>query len=188
MKDEKLDWIVTSGLDRAIETANCVAKYHESTPFISDARLNEISWGELDGAKFADIKPVVDSVVQKWNDGDFDAKIKGGESANDGKARALEAFADILKVARERKYRKVFVCIHGRIARVVMATLVDRDLSKMQRFPHTNCSYHQIRVEMDDDTASAVDPEKLQFEPVHIDVRDHLADLDKVAPNACSGL
>ncbi|KAJ2819536.1 hypothetical protein IWW50_005424 [Coemansia erecta] len=184
MKDEKLDWIVTSGLDRAIETANCVAKYHEGSPLLSDSRLNEVSWGELDGGKFVDIDPAVKPVIQKWNDGDFDAKVNGGESANDGKARALEAFADILKVARERKYRKVFVCIHGRIARVVMAMLVDKDLSRMKRFPHTNCSYHQIRVEMDDDATSAADPEKLTFELVRMDVRDHLADLDKIAPNA----
>ncbi|KAJ2819537.1 hypothetical protein IWW50_005425 [Coemansia erecta] len=187
MKDEELDWIVTSVLDRAIETANCVAKHHESTPFVSDARLNEISWGELDGTKLADNKPVVDSVVQKWSDGDFDARIKGGESANESKARALEALADILKIARERKYRKVFVCIHGRIARFIMAALVDRDLCKMQRFTHTNCCYHQIRVEMDDDD-TVVDPENLKFELVRMDVRDHLAEVAEVEPTDCRQL
>ncbi|KAJ1834157.1 hypothetical protein IWW55_005168 [Coemansia sp. RSA 2706] len=188
MKDEKLDWIITSALERAIETANAVAKYHKDTPFLSDARLNEISWGKLDGARFADIKPTVDSVVEKWQSGDFDAKIEGGESANEGKARILAAFADLLAVARERKYRKLIVCIHGRIMRVIMASLVDRDLSKMQRFPHTNCSYHQIRVDLGDDPEAKIDPEKLTFEPIRIDVRDHLANLAKVEPSICCNL
>ncbi|KAJ2451825.1 hypothetical protein EV183_003353 [Coemansia sp. RSA 2336] len=188
MKKEDLDWIVTSGLERAIETANLVAKHHKDTPFLSDARLNEISWGDLDGARFADIKPVVDKVVNQWKNGDYDAKIKNGESANDGKARIVAAFADILRVARERKYRNLFICIHGRIMRVIMATLVDKDLSKMQHFPHTNCCYHQIEVDLDDDPTTNVDPEKLTFKPIRIDVRDHLADLAKVEPSICSGL
>ncbi|KAJ2498413.1 hypothetical protein GGH96_004328 [Coemansia sp. RSA 1972] len=188
MKDEKLDWIVTSGLDRAIETANTVAKYHENTPFLSDSRLNEISWGEQDGVKMSEAKIVVDKVSHGWMNGDFDAKIMGGESANEAKARILGAFTDILNVARERNYRKVIVCIHGRIMRVIMGTLVSKDLSKMHHFPHTNCCYHQIRVELDDGTESAVDPEQLTFEPIRIDVRDHLTGLGKVEPVSCRDL
>ncbi|KAJ2794270.1 hypothetical protein H4R20_006281 [Coemansia guatemalensis] len=176
MKDEKLDWIVTSGLERAIQTGNRVAKYHSDAPFVSDARLNEICWGEADGQKFSDIGSEMNSVVGKWKSGDFDARIKGGESANDGRKRILEAFADILRVSRERDYRKIIVCIHGRIMRVIMATLVDKDLCKMQHFPHANGCYHQIRVDLGDGNAD-LDPSKLDFEPIRINVRDHLLNL-----------
>ncbi|KAJ2082640.1 hypothetical protein H4R24_001389 [Coemansia sp. RSA 988] len=189
MKDEKLDWVVTSGLERAVQTGNSVAKYHSNTPFVSDARLNEISWGEADGKKFSDIGTVMKSVVGKWKNGDFDARIKDGESANEGRKRILEAFADILRVSRERDYRKIIICSHGRIMRVIMATLVDKDLSKMQQSPHTNCSYHQIRVDLGDDNAD-LDPSKLTFEPIRIDVRDHLLNLklSEHEPSLLSGL
>ncbi|KAJ2346774.1 hypothetical protein GGF43_004912, partial [Coemansia sp. RSA 2618] len=68
-----------------------------------------------------------------------------------------------------------------------MAALVDRDLCKMQRFTHTNCCYHQIRVEMDDDD-TVVDPENLKFELVRMDVRDHLAEVAEVEPTDCRQL
>ncbi|PIA15231.1 phosphoglycerate mutase-like protein [Coemansia reversa NRRL 1564] len=176
MKDEKLDWILTSGLERAIQTGNRVAKYHSNAPFVSDARLNEISWGEADGQKFSAIGSELNSVLGKWKSGDADAKIKGGESANDGRKRILLAFTDILKISRERDYHKIILCIHGRIMRVIMASLVDKDLSKMQRFSHTNGCYHHIRVDLSDDNAD-LDPSKLVFEPIRIDVRDHLENL-----------
>ncbi|KAJ2156465.1 hypothetical protein GGF46_005168 [Coemansia sp. RSA 552] len=185
MKYQKLDWIITSGMTRAIETANAVAKYHDA-PFVSDSRLNEVSWGELDGAKFADINNTVHSVTSSWAHGDFDAKIKGGESANEAQKRILAAFTDILKTACERQYHRILVCIHGRIMRVIMATLIDKDLCKMQRFTHTNCSYHQIRTELGG--SGDPDPEKLKFVPIRIDVRDHLKMLGKVEPSICCSL
>ncbi|KAJ2777043.1 hypothetical protein H4R18_005359 [Coemansia javaensis] len=174
LKDGRLDWIVASAMERAIQTADAVAKHHAEAARHSDARLNEISWGELDGVKFGEARPRLSAVVQRWTTGDFDARVAGGESANDGKARVLAAFADILRTARERQYRRIILCIHGRIMRVMMAALVDKDLGKMDKYTHTNCCYNVIRAEVDD-SAPGTDPDEVDFVPVRLDVRDHLA-------------
>ncbi|KAJ1860022.1 hypothetical protein LPJ73_001567 [Coemansia sp. RSA 2703] len=179
MKDRNVDWIVTSKLDRAIETARYVAKYHSSAPLTCDERLNEISWGEADGKDIKTVDPIVKPVTQGWVSGDFDAKILGGESANECKERILAAFGDILNEARKNKHKDVVVCIHGRIMRVIMAVLVDKDLRTMERFTHANCCYHHIQVEVDDDEQIMPDPWTLKFEVVRIDVRDHLMTLQK---------
>ncbi|KAJ2355322.1 hypothetical protein IWW50_005561 [Coemansia erecta] len=186
MKGENLDLVVASGLERSIKTVKAVVKHQEHAEYLSDPRLNDISWGELEGAKAAEVKPEVNEVIQAWKKGNFDAKVRGGESPNEVKARFLAAFTDMIKIAQEKKYSKVFTCIHGRIMRVIMATLIDKDLLTMQRFSHTNCCYHHLRVEVDDDTV--VDPENLKFELVRMDVRDHLAELAEVEPTDCRQL
>ncbi|KAJ2719580.1 hypothetical protein GGI07_005136 [Coemansia sp. Benny D115] len=171
MASEKIDWIVTSQLERAIETATCVAKYHPTVPFTKDARLNEISWGQMDGVDHATANPVLKPVVHQWNTGNHDAKIPGGESANECKERILDAFADILRTAKDKGYKRVMVVIHGRIMRVIMATLVDRNLDTMERFTHTNCCYHRISTDITD---AVPDARTMQFTATSIDVRDHL--------------
>ncbi|KAI7833676.1 histidine phosphatase superfamily [Kickxella alabastrina] len=137
-----------------------------------------ISWGILDGVDFKTANPTLKPIVQRWISGDFDAKIPEGDSANECKERILHAFADILREAKAKQYERVLVCIHGRIMRVIMSALVDRDLRTMERFTHTNCCYHQIKVNIGDGGDSAApNPRELVFETVRIDVRDHLANL-----------
>ncbi|KAJ1964295.1 hypothetical protein GGI12_001527 [Dipsacomyces acuminosporus] len=181
LKDQEFDWIIASVLERAIQTAREVAKYHPDVPFTCDSRLNEISWGVLDGTDGQKAKPTLNPVVQRWNAGDFDAKVEGGDSAAECRERILAAFADILKEAKEKKYKSLFICLHGRILRVIMATLVSKDLTKMPSFTHVNCCYHHIRTCLSDDndsgSQSTIDPGQLVFEPIRIDARDHLASL-----------
>ncbi|KAJ1729811.1 hypothetical protein LPJ61_003339 [Coemansia biformis] len=176
LKDEEMDWIVTSALERAIQTGNIAAEHHSAAPLTSDARLNELSWGELDGAKFSEANAVLSDIVGRWNRGDCDAKVPGGESASDAQARILAAFADILQMARERGHRKVLVCLHGRIMRVILAALVDKDLRAMDKYPHTNCCFYHIRAELGDAQAD-IDPARLPFVTVRLNVRGHLAAL-----------
>ncbi|KAI8321573.1 phosphoglycerate mutase-like protein, partial [Martensiomyces pterosporus] len=151
LKNQEIDWIITSKLERAIQTAQAVGKYHPGAPFTSDARLNEISWGVLDGTDITKAKPTLNPVVERWKAGDFDARVEDGDSAAECRERSLQAFSDILQEVKEKKYRNVFICIHGRILRVIMATLVAKDLRKMPAFAHTNCCYHHISVELGED-------------------------------------
>ncbi|KAJ2777042.1 hypothetical protein H4R18_005358 [Coemansia javaensis] len=176
LKNDKMDWVITSALERAIQTGNAVAKHHPGAPVLSDARLNEISWGKLDGLKARDTRPMTAPVGDAWSCGDFDAKVPGGESASECKARVMAAFADILRTARERQYRRIFLCLHGGILRVVMAALVDKDLSQMGKFSHANCSYTVIMARLDD-SAPEIDPEQVPFLPNRYDIQDHLAGL-----------
>ncbi|KAJ2807219.1 hypothetical protein H4S07_003636 [Coemansia furcata] len=177
MRDQDLDMVVASGMERAIETARHVLEHYQDLTMSTDARLNEISWGIMDGASFKTADPLLEPVISRWDSGDFDAKIEGGESINDCRRRLLAAVKDVLLEVKAKGHRNVFVCMHGRVLRVLMAALVDKDMTKMKRFTHTNCCYHQIRVDVED-----VDLDKMVFEAVRIDVRDHLKSLEVNRP------
>ncbi|KAJ1837583.1 hypothetical protein LPJ57_011383, partial [Coemansia sp. RSA 486] len=113
LKHSKIDWILTSQFDRAIETASHVAKYHPQAVSTIDERLREISWGVADGKYIDEVDHMVDPVVDEWNAGDFDARVPEGESANECKARVVAAFADILAKVRQNKHKTVFINTHG---------------------------------------------------------------------------
>ncbi|KAJ2900574.1 hypothetical protein GGI21_001787 [Coemansia aciculifera] len=183
LRSQNLDMVVASGMERAIETARHVLVHYPGVELATDARLNEISWGIMDGETFKVADVLVQPVVEKWNSGDFDARIEKGESINDCRRRLLAAVSDILLAVRKEGSRNVLVCMHGRVLRVLMAALVDKDMRKMQRYTHTNCCYHQISVDLDMDDDSIIDLDKLVFEAVRIDVRDHLKSLEVDRPD-----
>ncbi|KAJ1816840.1 hypothetical protein LPJ75_001894 [Coemansia sp. RSA 2598] len=176
LKDKKIDWIVTSQFDRAIETAGHVAAHHPQAPASIDERLQEISWGIADGKYIDDVDHLVDPVVDKWYAGDFDACVPQGETPNSCRARTMAAFADILAMARQNKYSTVFVNTHGRTLRIIMSLLMDKNLHNMKKYGHTNCSYHVVSTEIDDqdDVQTSLDPMDLPFKLEQLDVRDHL--------------
>ncbi|KAJ2732349.1 hypothetical protein IW152_003898 [Coemansia sp. BCRC 34962] len=184
LRDENIDMIVASGMQRAIETASHVLGHHQGLTVLTDPRLNEISWGIMDGASFKAADPLLKPVVRRWDSGDFDAKIEGGESVNDCRRRLLAAVADIMKEVKEKGHRNVFVCMHGRVLRVLMAALVDKDMRNMNRFTHTNCCYHHLRVDVGDTD----DLGKMVFEAVRIDVRDHLKLLEVNRPDTADSI
>ncbi|KAJ2884490.1 hypothetical protein FB639_001947 [Coemansia asiatica] len=176
LKEKKIDWIITSQFDRAIETGRHVSMHHPQATITTDERLQEISWGIADGKYIDEIAYIVDPVIEKWYAGDFDACVDEGESPNDCKERTIAAFADILAKAHENKYKRVFVNTHGRTLRIIMSLLMDKNLRNMKKYGHTNCSYHVVSVEIDDqeDMLTPLDPMKLLFKLERHDVRDHL--------------
>ncbi|KAJ2856316.1 hypothetical protein FB639_006124, partial [Coemansia asiatica] len=113
MSSKQLDWIVSSRMDRAVETADIVAQKCPGVPVSREERLHEISFGIVDGKKVKGSRHLIWQVDQEWRTGNLDARIDGGESANEIKSRLVAAFADIIKEARKREYRNVFVCSHG---------------------------------------------------------------------------
>ncbi|KAJ2851348.1 hypothetical protein J3B02_003570 [Coemansia erecta] len=177
MSSKQLDWIVSSRMDRAVETADIVAQKCPGVPVSREERLHEISFGIVDGKKVKGSRHLIWQVDQEWRTGNLDARIDGGESANEIKSRLVAAFADIIKEARKREYRNVFVCSHGGALRASMAVLVNKDIRTLAMFPHRNCSYHCIAVEIDDNDCAnelPIDPLSLTFQVLDICKIEHL--------------
>ncbi|KAJ2398854.1 hypothetical protein GGI23_002998 [Coemansia sp. RSA 2559] len=174
LRDEPLDWIIASKLVRAAHTAQIVSEYHEGVPLTKDQRLGEVSWGDLDGTSLSECQPIRTKVIDQWRNGNFGAKFPGGESAEECRKRITESFTDILKEAAEKGYKNILMCLHGRIMRVILASLVEKDLTKMELTRHTNCAYYQIQVVVDAEVLAREGVDGLAFKYILKDVRDHL--------------
>lgn len=103
--------------------------------------INEISWGVHEGQKNTpQMREEYDTLIKHWKAGNYEAKIDGGESAQELASR-MHHFVEHLKVRPEKK---ILVCSHGRAMRCLMCVLKGKPLYQMDHFKHANTGLYQL--------------------------------------------
>ncbi|MCH8331264.1 MAG: histidine phosphatase family protein [Bacteroidetes bacterium] len=148
-KETPFDMVFHSSLQRSKQTVmpfidgGCKATEHKG--------LDEIDWGSSDGLSTGNgLLNDFYRVLRSWKKGDIMAKLKGGENPLEVQAR-LQLFVDQLS---KSSYESVLICTHGRAMRILLCTLLGKELTEMDRFPHQNLTLYKIR--MDKETGSVV--------------------------------
>ncbi|MEM8566834.1 MAG: histidine phosphatase family protein [Bacteroidota bacterium] len=137
-KHVAFDKIYTSKLRRTRESVQ--AFLDTGLPHEELEGLNEINWGTREGMV---ITPEEDAyyheVIGKWQNGETELRIEGGESAQDVYDRQKSALAHIMTYEEERT---VLICMHGRAMRVLLCQILNYPLYSMDMFEHSNlCLY-----------------------------------------------
>ena len=139
-KDVPFNKIYTSKLKR---THQSIQKFiDKGTSWEQMSALNEISWGDYDGTKLTEDNYYW-QVVDKWNNGELDYRISGGESPKDVALRQKEFIDKILKEDDDL----VLVAMHGRALRILISNYVLNDLNKMDTVSHRNLGLYILEVE-----------------------------------------
>lgn len=132
------DKVYTSALKRTKES---VERFLSSgIPNEELAGLNEINWGTREGMV---ITPEEDAyyheVIERWQKGETELRIEGGESPQDVYNRQKPALEHILAQEDENT---ILICMHGRAMRVLLCQVLNYPLFSMDIFEHTNlCLY-----------------------------------------------
>ncbi|KAJ3168720.1 hypothetical protein HDU87_000965 [Geranomyces variabilis] len=150
LADVPCDLIISSKLKRARETAQFVYQKHSDAPFLEIGELAEISWGEWEGTHHAGLRELWAS----WEAGDFTAKVPGGESPLEVEKRAVDALYQLM----ERPESNMIIIVHGRLLRVMMASIFYHSLVRMSEFGHHNTCINVIDVIVDNDHAKLSNP------------------------------
>lgn len=154
------DKVYTSLLKR---THQSVARFlQKNIPHEKYEGLNEISWGEQDGmATNLEMRDYYNYVSKEWASGNLDLKIGGGESPNQVAERQKPVINLILSRSDEKN---ILICMHGRAMRILLCQLLEKSLSEMDNFEHSNlCLYlleyanGNIKILKANDTAHLVD-------------------------------
>lgn len=134
--------VYTSALKRTIETVSHFIE--RGMPWEANPGFNEISWGDKEGRSIteADDKQYFD-MLDGWRRGELDLKVDGGESPLDVCARLIEAWEPLI----EGPERTVLVCIHGRAMRILLCHLLNKHLSQMDKFAHSNTCLYVLHYE-----------------------------------------
>ena len=135
-KNIKFDKIYVSALKRTFQT---VGRFIDNgAPYEKIIEFNEISWGVNQGKNddLDDYKTLIDT----WLAGDLDNKFDEGESPNEMSERLLNGFNKVL----EDNHDIVLMCIHGRALRILLSKIIDNDLTKMDRYIHSNTGLYII--------------------------------------------
>ena len=135
-KDYPFEKIYISNLKRTYQTVK-----HFIDSGISYQKLkefNEISWGVNQG-KSDDLKDYAELTLS-WKNGDLDNKFMDGESPNEMSKRVLLGFNKVINEDLDN----VLLCIHGRALRVLLSKIIDDDLTKMDKYIHSNTGLYII--------------------------------------------
>ena len=137
-KSIEFDNIYTSKLKRTQESVHPFIK--NGGQFISLTELNEINWGVVEGQKpDSAANKMFHKTMKLWQQGNYHLSVEGGETPFEMQTRQKIGISKILKATHESK---ILIACHGRAMRSLLCTMLNKPLSKMDEFPHSNlCLY-----------------------------------------------
>ncbi len=138
-EQEAFKMILVSDLKRTYETA--LPFINSGIPFLKEADLNEVSWGIFEGKPankemHLEYKRLNDS----WKNGDYSARLEGGESAEEMQSRLGKAINKIKQIPQN----KVLVVSHGRAMRCLVCMMNGREIMHMNAYDHHNTGLYKF--------------------------------------------
>lgn len=139
-KSVPFDHIYTSTLKRTHQTVQQFIDLN--IPWTQLSGLDEIGWGIYEGKESSDgVKQAFSDMLGYWVSGQVSQKFENGESPEDVKLRQLQAFECILE---NEEARHILICMHGRAMRILLCVLLNKPLSDMELFPHSNTTLYKL--------------------------------------------
>ena len=129
-KNINFDKIYVSDLKRTFQTIRRFTENGSSYEKLKE--FNEISWGVNQG-KSDDLEDYA-RLIDTWLAGNLDNKFEEGESPNEMSVRLEKGFNKVL----DDDHDTVLLCIHGRALRILLSKIIDNDLTKMDKYVHSN--------------------------------------------------
>lgn len=128
--DINFDKIYVSDLKRTFQTIRRFTENGSSYEKLKE--FNEISWG-INQGKSDDLEDYA-RLIDTWLAGNLDNKFEEGESPNEMSVRLVKGFNKVL----DDDHDTVLLCIHGRALRILLSKIIDNDLTKMDKYVHSN--------------------------------------------------
>lgn len=164
--DVPLDAIYSSNLNRAVETAGYVAAHHPGIPRTRLPGLDEMSWGIYEGEPESErLQRMLDEMYAHWDRGAYEMQVEEGESIYEVRDRALASVENILHA---QQGKTVLIVSHGRLLRVLLASILGDGLESMDDFHHANTC------------VNVVTHRSGRFEASLLNCTAHLAEADSV--------
>lgn len=146
-----IEAVYSSPMLRARQTAEAVVAFHQGTPTAGHTHLAvqivpelyEVDYGQFIGRTYTDVQPEMEQVLDAWRMGFADVPFPGGESAVLAQHR-IRPFAT--RIIQQAEGHDVAVVAHGRINRILVATLTGAGLERLEEFPQSNANITELAV------------------------------------------
>lgn len=144
LRHEHLDAIISSDLQRALQTAQAVAVGRDLHVTI-DAGLRERCFGVFEGSLYADLESAHPQAFRAWKARDLDARYPAGvhraETLREFSARAL---ATIDRLAAAGAHRKIALVTHGGVLECAYRAATGAGLQSARDFEILNASINRL--------------------------------------------
>ena len=138
LKCENLDAIFSSPLQRAVETATIVNRFH-NLPLTLVPEFSEINLGEWEGLNYSGVRAQFPEIHQRWiSDADF--PIPGGESFSSVCARTRTGLERILRDSR----KNILITGHASVNRAILGNLLQLSPASARLFRTGNAALSRL--------------------------------------------
>ncbi|TFW31245.1 histidine phosphatase family protein [Duganella callida] len=142
---EKLDAIVSSDLQRAVQTAQAVAAPHPGITLQTDAHLRERAYGAFEGMLYQDIQDEYPADFALWQARDVDSVMPAGERLAESFRQFYErAIAALHAVAARHPGQTVAVVAHGGVLECAYRAARGIQLDSPRDFQVKNASINRF--------------------------------------------
>jgi broad specificity phosphatase PhoE len=140
-RSEKFDLVITSVLNRSIETVQNFLDL--GIPQLQTSDINEMSWGDLEGKKTSEVdRERYKQMILDWSNGKLGSCLPNGESA----AQLIDRVDRFLDVLKNISSKKILISSHGRTIRCLVTRMKKESVSYMEHVPHHNLGLFKIRL------------------------------------------
>lgn len=139
--DGNFDYVYTSPLQRAFQTAEIVAAKNGIKPIIAN-NITEVNFGEWEGLTRQEIEKNYPKEFIKWSNDKREAPICGGDlSILNASIRAKNT---ILEIVKAHCGKTIVIVAHGGIIKAGLIGLFDWDMTMYQKLFLGNTSINEI--------------------------------------------
>ncbi|HEX5345111.1 MAG TPA: histidine phosphatase family protein [Duganella sp.] len=144
---QKLDAIVSSDLQRAMQTAQAVAALHGKLSLQTDAQLRERAYGVFEGMLYQDIQRQYPEDFARWQARDIEAVMPAGDRVAESFHQFYDrAIAGLRAVAARHAGQTVAVVAHGGVLECAYREARGIQLDSPRDFQVKNASINRFTV------------------------------------------
>jgi probable phosphoglycerate mutase len=142
---ERIDAIVSSDLQRAMQTAQAVAGHYDSVTLETDAELRERCYGVFEGMLYADIERQYPADYALWQARDIDAVMPPGERVAESFRQFYQrSVAAIAQWAGRHPGQSIAIVAHGGVLECAYREAVGMSLDSPRDFQVKNASINRF--------------------------------------------
>ncbi len=141
LQHEKLDRIITSPLQRAVDTAKAIGRYHK-VPFVVENDLHELNAGEFEGLSYRDLVGRYDDFLSKWTEDRASVGMPKGESLQEVQDRVWPVIKRITETSQN-----ALVVSHSFVMITILCKIQQISLSDSKRIKISVASKTCVEIE-----------------------------------------
>ncbi|MDK2919084.1 MAG: alpha-ribazole phosphatase [Candidatus Petromonas sp.] len=140
LKNEKIDLIISSDLDRCFKTAELINENH-NIKIVREPGLKELNFGEWEGLSYEEICTRFPEVTELWQNDYINFKIPLGESLREMYERVNRTYKNILN---KHEKSKILIVSHSGVIRSILSEEICGNIESYWKFKIENCGIARL--------------------------------------------
>lgn len=137
----RFDYLYSSPLSRALETARIIGSGSDKEPVISPAMV-EINFGAWEGLTLEEIKSSYPEQFRSWQTDEINAPLMSSEKSL--KSASIRAGNEILRLVETHAGSRILLIAHGGIIKAGLIGIMDWNMTMYHRFLLNNTAVTKL--------------------------------------------